>query len=130
MEFTKVLYNWKKAIAKYHAIEKQIKNEKWKLNELEKKLENLKNEYEKQKTRIYALENTNFDLWIDIDLFYARKINDKEKIEKIWQKRNEYMKNRKTGACYSLLDKDIYKIVKWSIIMDAQYEKIKKQFVY
>lgn len=130
MNFTKVLYNWKKAIAKYYAIEKQIKNEKWKLNELEKKLENLKNEYEKQKMHIYALENTNFSLWIDIDLFYARKNNDKEWIEKILEKHDKYMKNRKTGACYWLLDKDIYKIVKWYTISDAQYEKIKKQFVY
>lgn len=130
MQFTKVLYNWKKAIAKHNAIEKQIKEEKQKLSTMEEKLLELKKDIEKQKTRIYALENTNFDLWIDIELFYAEKINDNEEIEKIWKKRNEYLKNRKTGACYSLLDKDIYKIVKWYYISDAQYEKIKKQFVY
>lgn len=130
MQFTKVLYNWKKAIAKHNAIEKQIKEEKQKLSTMEEKLLELKKDIEKQKQHINMLENTNFELWIDIELFYAQKHNYNEEIEEIWKKRNEYMKNRKTGGAYWLLDKEIYKIVKWYYISDAQYEKIKKQFVY
>ncbi len=110
--FTKELHNWKKAIAKYNAIEKQVNNEKLKLKELEEKLEKMEKEYEKQKDHIKTLENTKFFLWIDIDVFYAKKHNDKEKIKEILEKQDNFFHENKNIFSYPLNDKDIYKITR------------------
>lgn len=74
------------AIETSQEIDKILINRKNEIEKKKKELEKVNSELEKMKNDYDLWINTKIDLDYDIDLYYARKINDKEKINELLNK--------------------------------------------
>lgn len=85
------LKDWKKAIKTSYELDKLISENEKILKAKQDELDKAQTEYDKIKEKIQILKNTKFYLWIDIDMYYARKIKDNEKIGELIQKNHDYI---------------------------------------